>query len=45
LRLPLLVRNTTGSRIVTWPSNFKKAGGSLTLTTAPNAIDIITELD
>lgn len=36
-----LTQDSTGSRTVTWPSNFKKAGGSLTLSTAANAVDII----
>ncbi|HUS25771.1 MAG TPA: right-handed parallel beta-helix repeat-containing protein [Nevskiaceae bacterium] len=37
-----LQQDSTGNRKVTWPSNFKKAGGSLVLSTAPNAIDSIT---
>ncbi len=36
-----LTQDATGSRTATWPSNFKKAGGSLTLTTTANAIDVI----
>jgi hypothetical protein len=36
-----LVQVTTGFRTVTWPSSFKKAGGTLTLTTAANTKDII----
>lgn len=36
-----LVQDGTGNRTVTWPSNFKKAGGSLTLSTAASARDII----
>jgi parallel beta-helix repeat protein len=37
-----LTQDGTGSRTVTWPSNFKKAGGSLTLSTAAGAKDVIT---
>lgn len=37
-----LVQDGTGSRTITWPSNFKKAGGTLTLSTAAGAIDTIT---
>jgi hypothetical protein len=37
-----LTQDGTGSRTVTWPSNFKKAGGSLTLSTAAGAKDLIT---
>jgi hypothetical protein len=36
-----LTQDGTGSRLVTWPSNFKKAGGTLTLTTTAAAIDVI----
>jgi hypothetical protein len=36
-----LTQDATGSRTITWPSNFKKAGGTLVLTTTPNALDII----
>ncbi len=36
-----LVQDATGSRTVTWPSNFKKVGGTLTLSTAANAVDVI----
>lgn len=36
-----LTQDSTGSRLVTWPSNFKKANGSLALSTAANATDII----
>jgi hypothetical protein len=32
----------TGSRTATWPSNFKKAGGGLVLSTTANAVDIVT---
>jgi hypothetical protein len=41
LRLAL-TQDGTGSRTITWPSNFKKAGGSLTLSTAASATDIVT---
>ncbi len=37
-----LTQDGTGSRTVTWPGNFKKAGGSLTLSTAASAVDVIT---
>lgn len=37
-----LAQDATGSRTVTWPSNFKKAGGNLTLSTTANTRDIIT---
>jgi len=36
-----LTQDATGSRTVTWPSNFKKAGGALTLSTGVSAIDVI----
>jgi len=36
-----LTQDGTGSRTVTWPANFKKAGGSLALSTAAGATDII----
>lgn len=36
-----LIQDGTGSRTVTWPSNFKKAGGSLNLSTGASAKDII----
>lgn len=36
-----LTQDATGSRTVTWPSNFKKAGGTLTLSTSANAVDVI----
>lgn len=36
-----LTQDGTGSRLVTWPSNFKKAGGTLTLTTTAAAVDVI----
>ncbi len=37
-----LTQDITGSRTATWPSNFKKAGGSLVLSTTANATDIVT---
>jgi len=37
-----LTQDATGSRTVTWPSNFKKAGGGLVLSTMANAQDIVT---
>lgn len=37
-----LTQDATGGRTITWPSNVKLAGGSLTLSTAANATDIIT---
>ncbi|MGI8483729.1 MAG: hypothetical protein ACR2OU_05655, partial [Thermomicrobiales bacterium] len=37
-----LTQDATGSRTVTWPANFKKAGGTLTLSTAASATDVIT---
>lgn len=36
-----LTQDGTGSRLVTWPSNFKKVGGTLTLSTAISAVDQI----
>ena len=36
-----LKQDATGSRIITWPANFKKAGGTLVLSTQPGAVDII----
>jgi hypothetical protein len=36
-----LTQDSTGSRTVTWPANFKKAGGTLTLSTGANTIDTI----
>lgn len=36
-----LTQDGTGSRTISWPSNFKKAGGSLTLTTTASATDRI----
>lgn len=37
-----LTQDATGSRTATWPANFKKAGGSLTLTTTAGRTDMIT---
>lgn len=37
-----LTQDGTGNRTVTWPSNFKKAGGTLTLSTSAAAVDIIS---
>ncbi len=37
----VLTQDGTGGRTVTWPSNFKKAGGTLTLSTAASAVDVI----
>lgn len=37
----ILEQDGTGSRLMTWPSNFKKVGGTLTLSTAAGAIDVI----
>lgn len=36
-----LIQDGTGSRTVTWPSNFKKAGGTLTLSTPAASVDQI----
>ena len=36
-----LTQDATGSRIATWPSNFKKAGGSLVLSAGANSLDMI----
>ena len=36
-----LTQDAIGSRTATWPSNFKKAGGSLVLSTAANSLDMI----
>lgn len=41
LRL-VLTQDGTGNRTATWPSNFKKAGGTLTLSTGAAAVDTIT---
>lgn len=35
------IQDGTGSRIITWPSNFKKAGGTLLLSTPASAVDTI----
>lgn len=37
-----LTQDGTGNRTVTWPANFKKAGGALVLSTGANAVDSIT---
>lgn len=37
-----LTQDGTGNRTATWPSKFKKAGGSLTLSTSAAAVDVIT---
>jgi hypothetical protein len=37
----ILTQDSTGSRTATWPATFKKAGGSLTLSTAAGATDTI----
>lgn len=38
----ILTQDSTGSRTVTWPSTFKKAGGALALTSgAGDAVDVI----
>lgn len=36
-----LTQDGTGNRTVTWPGVFKKAGGTLTLSTAASAVDVI----
>lgn len=36
-----LTQDGTGTRVATWPANFKKAGGTLTLTTTAAATDVI----
>lgn len=36
-----LTQDATGSRTATWPGNFKKVGGALTLSTGANAVDVI----
>ena len=35
----VLTQDGTGSRTVTWPSNFKKAGGTLTLSTGVGDVE------
>lgn len=37
----ILTQDGTGNRLMTWPSNFKKAGGTLTLSTTAGAVDQI----
>jgi len=37
-----LTQDGTGNRTATWPANFKKAGGSLTLSVAAAAVDEVT---
>lgn len=37
-----LTQDVTGNRVVTWPSNFKKGGGVLALSTASSATDLIS---
>jgi hypothetical protein len=37
----IITQDAIGSRTATWPSNFKKAGGALTLTTTASATDVI----
>lgn len=37
----ILTQDGTGNWAATWPSNFKKAGGTLTLSTAAGAVDVI----
>lgn len=36
-----ITQDATGSRVITWPANFKKAGGALVLSTAASSIDIV----
>ena len=38
----VLTQDTTGSRTITWPSNVKKAGGALVLSTAGGSVDVLT---
>jgi hypothetical protein len=38
----VLTQDGTGSRTATWPSNFKKAGGSLVLSTGAGAVDAVS---
>lgn len=38
----IITQDATGSRLATWPSNFKKAGGALTLSTGANAVDVVS---
>lgn len=37
----IITQDGTGTRTVTWPSNFKKAGGTLVLTVTAGAVDVI----
>jgi len=37
----IFIQDANGSRTATWPSNFKKDGGSLALTTTANSVDVI----
>ncbi len=37
----ILTQDGTGGRTVTWPSNFKKAGGTLALSAGAGAVDVI----
>lgn len=37
----IITQDATGGRTITWPSNFKKADGSLVLSTAAGDVDII----
>lgn len=36
-----LIQDSSGSRTVSWPGNFKKAGGSLVLSTAAGSVDVV----
>jgi parallel beta-helix repeat protein len=38
----VLTQDATGGRKATWPSNFKQASGGLALSSAPNAVDMVT---
>lgn len=38
----VITQDATGSRRITWPSNFKYAGNGLTLSTTPAAVDTVT---
>lgn len=38
----ILIQDGSGNRTVNWPSNFKKAGGSLVLSTGAGQVDSIT---
>lgn len=37
----IITQDATGSRTAAWGSNFKKAGGTLTISTGANAVDMI----